>query len=251
MTIKICNNSRRSAIAVFVIILSAVVLAGCGHVGQDSADEPGTSRIGVMTKDRSYIRLDPVLYSTVVAYTVIGEKVGILDQSSEKTWIGNTSDYWYKIKISGGLTGWTFGTNLKIFSEKDTGEINDFLKDLWKQERRRVLGKLTGRWWSVDKYDNFTNQCVEIYDNGDYKAYTTGGTPVEGEYSIKYRKNEMVFSKGTPFGDRLNYIARGDAYVLRKAGDDTLKFKRIKRKFDDSDAEEKPEEKDAKQDPDK
>jgi hypothetical protein len=204
-----------------------------------------------MIKDKSYIRLDPVLYSAVVAYTDIGEKVDITGQSAEKTWIGNTSDYWYKIKISGGLTGWTYGSNLKIFLKNDTGEMKDFLKDLWKKERNRLLEKLTGRWWSVDKYNTFTNQCVEIYDDGKYKAYCTNCPPIEGEYSIKYKKNEIIFSNGTAFGDRVNYLMRGDAYILSKTGDEELKFKRIKRKFDDTDAEEKPADKDAKPDQNK
>jgi hypothetical protein len=183
-----------------------------------------------------------------VAYTKLGEKAGILDQSKEKTWIGNTSDYWYKIRISGGLTGWTFGTNLKIFSDVESDDINSFLKKLWKSERGKLLEKLMGRWWSVDRYDNFTNQCVEIYNDGKYKSYCANCAPIEGDYEIRYKTYEIVFSKGTSFGDRVKYIMRGDVYILKKTGQDELKFKRIKRKFDDTDTEDNPAGKDAKPD---
>lgn len=220
------------------VFIAALFILSCGEKKEIATDYSVESRTGIILNDRSSIRLDPILYSTVITYARLGDRVKVIDQSKEKSWIGNTENYWYKVKISGGLVGWTYGNNIKIFTESEEDEINSFLRRFWKRQRAKLREKLKGRWWSVDKYDHFTNQCLELYSDGTYKAYCVDCAPIEGDYDINFIDYELIFSKGTSFGNRLNYKLRGASYILKKEGKEELKFRRVRRKIENVDSEE-------------
>ncbi len=217
--LKIKNiNLKYNSVLVLFIIIGLVFLTTCKKERLEEDEYVDTDMIGVIIRDKSTLRLDPILYSSIVSHIRHGEEVKVLTRSREKSWIGNTSDYWYRILHKGKIVGWTYGANIKVFSGEDKDDIDDFLTGFWKREKWKMRKKLAGRWWSIDKYDNFTNQCLELYKEGTYKSYCVNCTPIEGDYKINFNDYEIIFLKGTYIGDRVNYKLRGDSFILKKPG---------------------------------
>ena len=89
---------------------------------------------------------------------------------------------------------------------------------------------ISGKWWSINKYENFTNHCIEFFGNGKYKSYNRGkkDEAIESDFTVDFNKNEIIFLKGTSFGKNLKFIVRGNTYILKnslKKGE--IRFKKI------------------------
>ena len=68
----------------------------------------------VLNDDRVRMREWPLLDAKHLAFLEEGEEVEVLDRSGIKVKIGDMEDYWYKIKRSGGQTGWSYGHFLDL-----------------------------------------------------------------------------------------------------------------------------------------
>lgn len=219
-------------IHILIISASLINLQTCTKEVQEEAEYIESSMIGVILNYRSTLRLDPILYSSIITYLKLGETVDVLAQSKNRSWIGDTNNYWYKIKSKSGFSGWTYGTNIKVFAGDDKDDIGDFKIGFWNGEKWKMRKKLAGRWWSVDRFDNFTDQCIELGRNGTYKSYCLDCTPIEGDYKIDFDEFEIIFLRGTYVGDRLKCIIRGGKYFLKKEGKTVYKFKKVKKRIE-------------------
>lgn len=225
---KLHRAARRIQSAASTAILIIAVI-GCGDTPGSRNPDEKVLMYGVVLNDNAALRLDPILYSSRIALLDKGTKVKIIDRSKEKSWIGKSCDYWYKIKESRGITGWLFGSNLRTFeSDKPDPEMETYATSLREEDERAIRKALIGKWWSVDTNNNFTDQCVELYDTGKYKSYIRGGKELEGEYDIDCGKKEITFSSTAIFGKNLKYTRRGVLYFLESIdAEKPISFRKI------------------------
>jgi len=214
--------------AVSVFLASAIVLLSCGGDRPQQISVIKNKQMQAMViNDDSVMRIDPLLYSGRVGLLRKADIVEILDRSSMKYSVGNMREYWYKIKSRDGLSGWVYGSNLKIFDKKGERNIKQYVSNFWEQESEKIKKIITGRWWSIDLRGDFTNHGLEIAEDGTYRSYYKGGRDIKGEYNINYGDNEIVFLKGTTFKSNLNIVRRGNFIYLEKKGDESeIKFQK-------------------------
>ncbi len=223
------NNKWISrALAVYAAALFIATGPSCNCSDKDSFQNKKGRAYGIVLNDNAALRIDPLIYASRVTLLKKGEKVEILDQSKEKSWIGKSCDYWYKVNLKKGLSGWIFGGNLKIFTGSQSSTIDNYLSNLREDEEKALKENLAGKWWSVDKHGDFTNHCVEIYTDGKYKSFARGGKEIEGEYTINFSDNEIVFLKNTSIGQNLKFVQRGNLYHLEADdGNREWRFRKI------------------------
>lgn len=68
----------------------------------------------VVNDSRVRLRVKPNLKSDVWFFLNTGEKVTIIDKTSEKEKVGKVEDYWYKVQTNHTPDGWVFGEFLTI-----------------------------------------------------------------------------------------------------------------------------------------
>jgi hypothetical protein len=158
-----------------------------------------------------------------------GQIVEVLDRSSEKKTIAGNTDYWYKIKLENRITGWTFGKHLKVLDSAGKEAVDSYLGKFWEKETEELSNELHGKWWSVNRYGDFTSHALEIHKDGQYRSYFKGGgKPIEGVYNFDFNKNMVIFLSGTTFKSDLRYTRKGNIYSLSIETDkDEIRFKKI------------------------
>lgn len=220
-------------------MLAALLLPSCKEKSE-SAKNPNEKALlyGITIVDNAALRLEPLVYSARITQIQKGDKVEIIEKSKEKTSVGNSTNYWYKVKISMGITGWLYGGNLKIFKVDDAGSIDKYVSVMREEEEAKLKKVLSGRWWSVDYHDEFTNHGLEIYEDGKYVSYMKGGDKIKGDFNINFAENEIVFLSNTSFGKNLKFIKRGNIYYLETLlGGWKFRFKRIVEEITEKDDE--------------
>jgi len=185
--------------------------------------------IAVIITPNTALRIDPLIFTSRVAQLKKGEVVEIIGKASEMKTVGKSKDYWYKIKLANGISGWTFGSNMTILDDSDKGHVTSYLSEFWEKETAEISEALHGKWWSLNRFNDFTNHCLEMYKDGKYKSYTKGSQrKIEGEYNFDFNNNQIIFLKGTTFEGDLNYFQRGDEYTLIKESEkNEIRFKKI------------------------
>jgi hypothetical protein len=213
------------------IILSLITLtiAGCSRKPANEPLSSGKKQIALIIVQDSALRLDPIVSSARIDVLNTGENGEVIDYSKEKSSVAGKQDFWYKIRLRNGVTGWVWGQNIKVFAEGENKSIESFARELRAAEEETVRKEIRGKWWSVVGEDTFTNHILAIHTDGKYAALLKGSDkPVEGTYTIDTEKNLITFDKGAPFGNNVNYIIRGDFYVLEAVGEKSkIRFKRI------------------------
>jgi len=225
------------------LLILASIICSCSKKKQETPDIPENSAgnpLAVIITPNTALRVDPLIFTARVAQLKKGEVGEVLDKSSEKKPVGGAINYWYKIKLSNGISGWVFGSNINILKDSNKNNVESYLSQFWEKETKILSEALTGRWWSINRFNDFTNHVLEIYKDGKYKSYIKGSTKkIEGDYNFDFNKNQIIFLNGTTFEGDLNYFRRGDDYTLsRDAEKDEIKFKKINVN-PESDAEEK------------
>jgi len=220
---------RRSIISAFIFIS---IITGCNKIKSETPVIPensGLNPLAVIITPNTALRIDPLVFTSRVAQLKKGEVGEVLEKSSEKKPVGGAIDYWYKIKLSNGISGWVFGSNINILKDSNRNNVESYLSQFWEKETKELSEALHGKWWSVNRFNDFTNHCLEIYKDGKYKSYIKGSTKkIEGDYNFDFNKNQIIFLNGTSFEGDLNYVRRGDEYTLsREAEKDEIKFKKI------------------------
>ncbi len=198
-----------------VLVAAAILLTGAGC--SDNNEAITTDTYGIILKGYSAMRIDPMIFAGIVSELSKGTTVRVMERSSEKTWVGKTHDYWYKIRTKDGITGWIFGQNISLHSKNDES-IDSVVSDFMKIENARVKQYLMGKWWSTNEFGDFTDHCIELYESGTYKSYPKGNEnkPIIGTYKLDFNKNEVIFSRGTSFKSNLDLARRGNDYMLKK-----------------------------------
>ncbi len=217
---------------IFSIIILISLTTGCSKMKPETPVIPeatGGNPLAVIITPNTALRIDPLIFTSRVAQLKKGEVGEVLEKSSEKKPVGGAIDYWYKIRLNNGISGWVFGSNINILKDSNRNNVESYLSQFWEKETKELSEALHGKWWSVNRFNDFTNHCLEIYKDGKYKSYIKGATKkIEGDYNFDFNKNQMIFLNGTTFEGDLNYVRRGDEYTLsRDDGKDEIKFKKI------------------------
>lgn len=214
-----------SAMALFIIT------TGCkGKIDvPDLPENTNDNQFAVVITANTALRIDPMTFSTRVEQMKKGEILEILDKSSIQQTIAGKKEFWYKVRLTNGITGWVFGSNINIMKDSNRENVESYLSKFWEQENEELSKALHGKWWSVNSFGDYTNHCLEIYKDGKYKSYFKGAsTKTEGNYNIDFSKNQIIFLGGTSFEGQLTYIRRGDIYTLfQETADGELRFKKI------------------------
>ena len=218
---------KRNSLISF-ILLSVIIILNCSKNSPNETNLTKEKYIGITTNNNSAVRINPFIFSAKINQLKKGASVQIKKKTQEKQKIGKYYDYWYKIKLKKGITGWIFGSNLKILTEKDS--IDNYISDFVEEELNFLRKNISGKWWSVNKYNNFTNHGIEFYGDGKYKSYLRGSKDkaIESDFTVDFNKNEIIFLKGTSFGKNLKFTVRGNTYILKntlKKSD--MRFKKI------------------------
>jgi len=217
-------------------IVSAIILitiiTGCSKMKPETPVIPENTQgnqLAVIITPNTALRVDPLIFTSRVAQLKKGEVGEVLEKSSEKKPVGGSTDYWYKIRLSNGISGWVFGSNINILKDSNRNNVESYLSQFWEKETKELSEALNGRWWSVNRFNDFTNHVLEIYKDGKYKSYIKGSDKkIEGDYNFDFNKNQIIFLNGTTFEGDLNYFRRGYEYTLsREAEKDEIKFKKI------------------------
>jgi len=199
-----------------VLVSVAILITGTGCSDKKDAITPDT--YGIILKGYSAMRIDPMIFAGIITELSKGTTVRFLERSSEKTWVGKTHDYWFKVRTKDGISGWVFGQNISIHSSKNDKSMDSVVSDFMQIENARVKQYLMGKWWSTNEFGDFTEHCLELYESGTYKSYLKGNenNPIIGTYKLDFNKNEIIFSRGTSFKSNLDLARRGSDYTLKK-----------------------------------
>lgn len=214
---------------------------GCGRQAPEEENVIPDDRMGIILTAGTALRIDPFIFSARLTLLKKGDTVKILGKSNDKTWIGKNKEYWYKVRIKNGISGWLFGKNIRLISESGSEDVNAYVKGFFKEETDRMLKKIKGKWWSVNRFGDFTYHGLEIFPDGKYKSYYKSANPRirEGEIKIDFNNNKLFFDKGTTFGKEIDFLQRGHAYIFRKelkVGE--LTFKQISVKVEEKERDE-------------
>ncbi len=220
---------QRSFISAVVLV---VLITGCNKMKPETPVIPENSQgnpLAVIITPNTALRVDPLIFTSRIAQLKKGEVGEVLEKSSEKKPVGGTVDFWYKIRLSNGISGWVYGSNINILKDSNRDNVESYLSQFWEKETKELSEALHGRWWSVNRFNDFTSHVLEIYKDGKYKSYIKGSTKkFEGDYNFDFNNNKIIFLNGTTFEVDLNYIRRGDEYTLSREDEkDEIKFKKI------------------------
>ncbi|HNR87915.1 MAG TPA: SH3 domain-containing protein [Spirochaetota bacterium] len=222
---------RSGARASLIILLAVLVAAGALACKKSRSDAlTADENLGLIIRDNTALRLDPLFYSSRISVLKKGETVAILDRSKKKGYIGTSGQYWYKVALKSGITGWVFGGTIRVLSDKNASAVEDQISDLMQEESKQLRRTLAGKWWSIDSFGEFTNHILDIEESGKYKSSERGGKSIEGKFQIRVRDQEIVFDKGTSFERNLFYARRGVSYFLENNAKDKggpIKFKKL------------------------
>jgi hypothetical protein len=206
--------------------VALAVLLSCSPKG----DEITKDTYAIILKGYTAMRIDPMIFAGIVAELDKGASVQVLEKSKEKSWVGKTSGYWYRVRTKDGISGWVFDQNISIHSSKSKGSMDKIVSDFMESERVQIKQYLMGKWWSTNEFGDFTDHCLELYESGAYKSYLKGNesSPIVGTYKLDFNKNEINFSAGTSFKSNLDIAKRGNDYTIKKIKKDyELKFTKI------------------------
>ncbi len=235
-----CKIMSDLKVIIFSICLLFILVSGCKDreiTGDDTDNISKVTGTGIVLTDDTVMRIDPVIYSSIVTYIGKGEKIAILNRSLQKAWVGDGEDYWYKVKYSGGFLGWIYGRNIKIFAKDETGNIEDFLSRFWKEEIAKLKARLSGKWGSITREGILQDEYLLIYNDGKYKSFKKDSDVIQGNYSLNFQKSEIVFQNGTYFGPRISFHSTKEGFFLTKeVNKKEIKYKKLTSRIDDATA---------------
>jgi hypothetical protein len=222
---KTRNKHRIAAGGILALFLAA---AGINCSKNDMTILKDTH--GIVARGYSAMRIDPMVFAGVITHLKKGEIVEILDRSTTKTWVGKENDFWYKVRTKDGVSGWVFGQTITIYTSKNKIVMDKIASEFIDIEVAQVKKGIVGKWWSTNEFGDFTDHCLEIYENNKYRSYMKNqeGEAIIGTYKIDLNINEILFSSGTSFKSNLDLVKRGNIFVIkRNMKDRELRFSRI------------------------
>lgn len=223
------RSKYRFLISALIITL---IMTGCNKLKPETPVIPENSEgnpLAVIITPNTALRVDPLIFTSRIAQLKKGEVGEVLEKSSEKKPVAGTVDFWYKIRLSNGISGWVYGSNINILKDSNRDNVESYLSQFWEKETEELSTALHGRWWSVNRFNDFTSHVIEIYKDGKYKSYIKGNAKkFEGDYNFDFNNSKIIFLNGTTFEGDLNYTRRGDEFTLSREDEkDEIKFKKI------------------------
>lgn len=211
--------------AAATVVALCAILTGC----KDEAKIIPKQTYGIITSGNSALRIDPLVFASKILQLNKGESVEVIERSKEKTWVAKSSHYWYRVRTRAGYSGWVYGENLQILTSRDRDYLKKVANEFLADEAARIKKELQGKWWSINEFEDFTSQCLELHDDGSYRSYFKGQEKgIEGQFKVDMNANQVIFDKGTTFKGNLDIVKRGQEYILRRDMEDhELRFKRI------------------------
>ena len=196
---------------------------------QETAADTRVKQMGIILTANTSLRVDPLIITSRIAQLKKGEIAEVLERSAVQQKIAGNKNYWYKIRLSNGITGWVFGRHINIIDKANNGDVESYLSSFWEKENEELSRALHGKWWSINRFGEYTNHCLEIYSDGTYKSYIKGAsTKIEGSFNFDFNKNQVIFLAGTSFEGELNYVLRGNLFSLyRDTANGEIRFKKI------------------------
>ncbi len=219
-------------VSIIIVFLLIIIHISCGGKKSEIPAIPENSEgkpVAVIITPNTAMRIDPLIFSSRVALLKKGEVAEVLERSSEEKNIGNSKNYWYKVRLANGVAGWIYGVNITILDDSNRGNVESYLSQFWEKETEELGSALHGKWWSVNRFNDFTNHCLEIYKDGKYRSYIKGASKkLEGNYNFDFNNNQIIFLGETSFTGNLSYVKRGEIYTLFNDSEkDEIKFKMI------------------------
>lgn len=216
-------------------ILAAISLLLATMCGKDEEIISGNSsgshekQVAIIITANTALRIDPLITTSRIAQMKKGEVTEVLERSAVMQSIAGQKDYWYKVRMTDGITGWVFGKNITILSDASSDNVESYLSSFWEKETEELGEALHGKWWSVNRFGDYTSHCLEIYKDGRYASYIKGAQKkIEGNYNFDFNKSQIIFLAGTSFEGELYYVRRGDIFSLyRDTANDEIRFKKI------------------------
>jgi uncharacterized protein YgiM (DUF1202 family) len=213
-------------------LIITVIMTGCNKLKPETPVIPVNSErnpLAVIITPNTALRVDPLIFTSRIAQLKKGEVGEVLEKSSEKKPVAGTVDFWYKIRLSNGISGWVYGSNINILKDSNRDNVESYLSQFWEKETEELSAAIHGRWWSVNRFNDFTSHVIEIYKDGKYKSYIKGNPKkFEGDYNFDFNNSKIIFLNGTTFEGDLNYTRRGDDFTLSREDEkDEIKFKKI------------------------
>jgi len=228
------DTLKRTIVGFFILFLSIANFTSCNNdIAKQSKKLKLVQKntIGIILTNNTALRLEPFIFSSKIAQLPKGTAITVLKKSAKKSYIGRKSNYWYQIKLETGFIGWTYGRNIQIIKKNSSKEMSDYVSAFWESEKDELQKKLAGKWWSVNKFNDFTNHCIELYEDGKYKSYYNGNEKYAktGEYNFDFNENKIIFLKGTSFHENLIFERRGQTFILKKSfkKGGEIRFKKI------------------------
>ena len=114
--------------------------------------------------------------------------------------------------------GWIYGKNIRQVGNEKGEKIHQFVDLFFKEETEKLRKKMSGKWWSTNRFGDFTGHVIELYSDGKYKSYRNYQNPkiFEGEYEFDFDNDYIIFKEKATFGEKLDFTQRGKSFILSK-----------------------------------
>ena len=187
------------------------ILVGVLWVASCSGDAPTagrTSRARV-TGNKVSMRLAPTTIASEIAFLDRGTELELVGRSREPVRIGSHTEYWFKVRLADGMSGWVYGSNLSVGSAAE--EEGPTADDEFREEFSRAI---VGKWWE-GRPDGSTGWVrLNFWPDGVYKYGLEVGEMQEGRYTIDFEKRTIALDNGSPIGDTIEIRELGSEYRL-------------------------------------
>lgn len=104
-----------------------VLLAAFSSVSTFAQTTPFEPIKGVLNDSHVRVRQSPNLQAQVLETLRKGYNVEVLERSGARMKIGQTEDYWYKIRTAAGVEGWAYGAYLDLSSDQTAPDLQQFM----------------------------------------------------------------------------------------------------------------------------
>lgn len=112
--------NRRTILAALALLCAALASAATSRAQEVSL---GGARPKMATVSAVRVRREPRFESAEVARLKLGTVVSAVARSEAQTEIGGRTDYWYRVELPGGVSGWAFGGLLADYDPARRPEI--------------------------------------------------------------------------------------------------------------------------------
>ncbi|HEX7332309.1 MAG TPA: SH3 domain-containing protein [Pyrinomonadaceae bacterium] len=111
-------------------VLLAVTMLGAGHVlavAQQDEVKLEAAQAKITTVSAMRVRRAPQVSAQEISRLKVGTVVNAIARSANQDSIGGKTDYWYRVKLPNGTTGWLFGG---LLLDYNAGQRNELIRQI-------------------------------------------------------------------------------------------------------------------------